>query len=395
MPESFPALVLKPGRERSLINRHPWVFSGAVGQEPKAEDGAIVQVTGADGSLLGYGHYSPLSQIRCRMFQFSQEALTFDDAYWQGRFDAALDLRESMLDLEETDGYRLIFAEGDGLPGVICDRYADSAVLQLRTAGARTLEALLVEWLKGLGIEHIYLKGEKVESKKNPTGEGDSRWLLGGVETMPFVENGLQFQALPVDGQKTGFFLDQRGSRELVMQRAEGRTVLECFSYTGGFGIYALAGGAASVTALDASAAALNQASEHAIANFGEEVPHSIVQADCFDYLKELEPEQFDLIILDPPAFSKRVGTVDKAARGYKDLNLKAIKKLPPGGLLFTFSCSQHVDRDLFRKIVYGAAADAKRTVRILGQMTQGADHPIDIYHPEGEYLKGIFLIVD
>jgi 23S rRNA (cytosine1962-C5)-methyltransferase len=246
-----------------------------------------------------------------------------------------------------------------------------------------------------MGVKHLFLKGETAEQKSQPGPETESRWLLGSAEYLHFVENGLEFQADPVNGQKTGFFVDQRSNRERMAHYAKGRSVLECFSYSAGFGVYALKGGAKEVLSVDGSQHALTLAQQHVSANFGDEPRYKVLKADVFEYLKNLEETRYDLILLDPPAFSKHISTVDRAARGYKELNMKALAKLPPGGLLFTFSCSQDIDRDLFRKILFSAAADIGRPVRILEQLTQGADHPVDIYHPEGEYLKGLILEVD
>lgn len=410
---SLPQLILRHGRERSVLNRHPWLFSGAVYKAPDVPAGTQVQVVSADGKPLALAHWAPDSQIVARLFQFARDNggvdQPFDTAAWHARLDAALAHRQQYVDLQTTTAYRLVNAEGDRMPGLIIDRYADTAVLQLRTPGMLQLEPVLVEWLVRQGIAHIYRKHENEPVTKAPKdvpeagtdepGEDDappitSMWLHGGQESVAFQENGLTFTAHPVAGQKTGFFLDQREARALLGRLAEGRTCLNAFGYTGGFAAYLLDGGADHVVSVDISAQASAQAAATMQAN-GFADRHEAVTADCFDYLRQMPDGFFDLIILDPPAFTKHIRTVDKAARGYKDINLKAMRKLKPGGILATFSCSQHIDRQLFRKIVFGAAADANRPVRLLHQTGHATDHPVDLYHPEGEYLKGLVLVVD
>jgi len=391
----LPTVYLKPGKEKALRNRHPWVFSGAVGKEPEVEPGTLVAVASHEGHILAFGHLEPKATLRVRCFHFGSTLPASETDLWQAHLEAAVQRRGRLLDLSNTTGYRLIFAEGDALPGVVCDRYGDGAVLQLRTYGSRRMLEVTERYLQALGLKHLFLKGESMEQKSKLGPETESKWLFGDTDYLHFIENGLKFMADPVNGQKTGFFVDQRPNRERMAHYAKGRRVLECFSYSGGFGVYALKGGAKGVLSLDGSQHALALAEQHVLGNFGAEPRHTVLKADVFDYLKGLEQDQFDLILLDPPAFSKHSSTVERAARGYKELNMKALAKLPSGGLLFTFSCSQHIDRDLFRKILFSAAADIGRPVRILEQLTQGADHPVDIYHPEGEYLKGIILEVD
>lgn len=383
---SYPALVLKAGKERAVRNRHPWVFSGAVATEAQAEAGAVVQVVSAGGEVLAYGHYAPESPIRVRLFAFAGgPEPVFDEGFWRARWAAALALRARHLDLTRTDGYRLLSAEGDGCPGLVVDRYADLAVAQLRGPGALALATWLVAWLAEQGVRHVLAKAET---------EAETRWLLGGVDRVVFRENDLRFEVNPVQGQKTGFFLDQRDARSLVGRLARGAEVHNVFAYSGGFGVYALAGGAERVVSVDSSAEACRLADTNAALNgFGPE-QHTSLAADAFEYLRTLPAQGTDLIVLDPPAFTKHVGTVERASRGYKDLNLKAFAALKPGGILATFSCSQPISRDLLRKIVFGAAADARRPVRLLYQTGHPPDHPIDLYHPEGEYLKGLVLQV-
>jgi 23S rRNA (cytosine1962-C5)-methyltransferase len=387
---NHPQLVLKSGRDRSVRNRHPWIFSGAVKTKPhKAGEGDIVAVVTNDGEFLGLGHYAPQATLICRMFAFGDKPVAVDAAFWQGKLLAALMYRRRILDLENTTGYRLIHAEGDGLPGVIIDIYEHTASVQLRTAGTAQLAPVIQGFLESeLGIGHIHLRTESKE-------EGEGRWIKGGGESLTFRENGLSFHVDVETGQKTGFFLDQRDNKVLLRRLAGGRRVLNAFSYSGAFSVYALAGGAASVDSVDISAAAAELATRNVTLNFGDTPQHKAIKADAFKYLADMEAGTYDLIILDPPAFTKHISTVQKAARGYKEINLKAIQRIAPGGLLFTFSCSQHIPADLFRKIVFGAAADAGREVRILYQMSQAPDHPVSIFHPEGEYLKGLCLYVE
>lgn len=385
----YPRLVLKSGRDRSARNRHPWIYSGAVKERPaRVGDGEIVAVTDNDGEVLGLGHYAPQSTLICRLFSFGKEVPTVDAVFWEVKLGQALAYRRQMLDLSATTGYRLVHAEGDSLPGVVIDIYGDAASVQLRTVGTAHLSVAIQGFLQDtLGVQHMYLRTETKE-------EGEGKWVLGQDQERQFQENGLHFYVDIATGQKTGFFLDQRDNRSLLRSMAQGRRVLNAFSYSGAFSVYAIAGGAASVDSVDISALAAELATRNMSLNFGEQPTHRAIKADAFKFLQEMETGTYDLIVLDPPAFTKHISTVQKAARGYKEINLKALQKIASGGLLFTYSCSQHISADLFRKIVFGAAADAGREVRIVHQMSQAPDHPISIYHPEGEYLKGLCLHV-
>jgi 23S rRNA (cytosine1962-C5)-methyltransferase len=387
---NYPRLVLKSGRDRSARNRHPWIFSGAIKERPaKVGDGAIVAVTDNEGEVLGLGHYAPQSTLICRLFSFGKDEPAVNAAYWEAKLAQALAYRRAMLDLSGTTGYRLVHAEGDSLPGVVIDIYGDAASVQLRTVGTAHLSDAIQGFLqRALSVQHMYLRTETKE-------EGEGRWVLGQEQERMFQENGLSFYVDIATGQKTGFFLDQRDNRALLKSMARGRRVLNAFSYSGAFSVYAIAGGAAAVDSVDISAAAADLATRNMTLNFGEQPSHRAIKADVFKFLQEMEAGAYDLIVLDPPAFTKHISTVQKAARGYKEINLKAMQKIAPGGLLFTYSCSQHISTDLFRKIVFGAAADAGREVRIVHQMSQAPDHPISIYHPEGEYLKGLCLHVE
>ena len=386
----YPQLILKSGRDRSLRNRHPWVFSGGIKQRPKAGNGEIVAVVDNKGELLGHGHYAPDASLICRMFHFGNEPLVFDEGFFRAKLADALTYRRRILDLEENTGFRLIHAEGDGLPGVVLDVYGSAAAVQLRTKGALSLMPAIEGFLADeMGIEHIFLQTNKRNSE-----ELAGTWVKGGFEDALIRENGVEFHVDIAGGQKTGFFLDQRDNRAMLRDQAAGHKVLNAFSYTGGFSLFALKGGAQMVHSVDISAAAIDQANRNVHTNFGPDAPHVGIKEDCFKYLKEMDNGAYDLIVLDPPAFTKHISTVKKASRGYKEINLRALQKIAKGGLLYTFSCSQHISKDLFRKIVFGAAADSRREVRIVAQLEQAPDHPVSIYHPEGEYLKGLVLHV-
>jgi len=395
-PMPYPSLILKTGRERSALHRHPWIFSGAVQHLPKsAENGAIVEVLDINKNLLGYGFFSPESQITCRMFEFSSQPVDVSAAaYWYGKVQRAYQLRQQYLLSPRTNCFRLLHAEGDFFPGIIADVYGEVAVVQLLIKGVERIYPFVVEAFQTLGIRSIYLKNKQntgfLEQVNLPNG-----WLTPDewVGKLTVKENDLSFLIDFEKGQKTGFFLDQRDNRDLLKQYSAGKKVLNAFSYTGGFSVYALAGGATEVHSVDVSKEAVQLGEENVALNFGG-AHHQSFAVDCFEYLRETE-QQYDIMVLDPPAFAKNARSVPNATRGYKELNLKGLKKIKPGGLIFTFSCSQHIDKDLFRKILFGAAMDAGRNVRILHQLSQPNDHPINIYHPESEYLKGLVLQVE
>ncbi|QHT71445.1 class I SAM-dependent rRNA methyltransferase [Rhodocytophaga rosea] len=392
----YQSIILKSGRERSLINRHPWLFSGAVKQLPKAENGDIVAVRDNHDQLLGYGFYSPQSQIVCRLFEFTSQSMDFNQsAYWHHKIIQAYQLRKAKVIRLGTNAYRLLHAEGDFFPGVIADVYKDVAVLQLLIKGTEKVLPHIISGLQQLGIQYIYLKN------KHSPGFREEVVLPNGFitteETRSQViaeENGMKFIIDFEKGQKTGFFIDQRDNRSLLQQYTTGKTVLNAFSYTGGFSVYALAGNASLVHSVDISKEATQFCNENIALNFGASAAHESFAADCFDYIRHTS-HTYDVMVLDPPAFAKNAKAVPNASRGYKDLNLTAFKKIQPGGIIFTFSCSQNIDKDLFRKIIFSAAADAQRNVRILHQLTQPVDHPVNIFHPEGEYLKGLVLYVE
>lgn len=384
---------LKPKKEKAVLNKHPWVFSGAVAKA-NAKDGDIVEVVDADNRFLAYGFYSSESQIVCRLFEWDKNNNKFDEAYWTGKIERALDLRKSIIDFTSTNVYRLLHAEGDFLPGLIADVYNDTLVLQISVIGIDQRKELFFDIFKKLGYSSIYLRSSG-SSKKNLDVKSEGVWIAG-EDKGPFqvLENGLKFLVDVVEGQKTGFFLDQRDNRELVKRFSSDKKVLNAFSYTGGFSVYAQAGGAEEVHSLDISSDAVKGAEDNVLLNFPT-ASHKSIAKDCFEYLKEMPENYYDLIILDPPAFAKSAAAVDRAARGYKDINMRAFRKIKKGGMLFTYSCSQHITKDLFQKIIFGAAADSGRNVRILFQLHQPADHPVNLYHPEGEYLKGLALWVE
>lgn len=391
---NYKKLVLKSGRERSLLNRHPWVFSGAVKTLPEAENGDIIEVRNNHNELLGFGFFAPNSQIVCRVFEFSDTYVKIDENFWFKKMQNAYLLRKRLLNFETTNCFRLLHAEGDFIPGIIVDVYGKVAVVQLLIKGMERLSAQLFAGLNQLGFAYIYLK-TKQSTQLLEQVEQESKWV-GEAHPMPIhvLENGVPFQVNVETGQKTGFFLDQRENRRIVGEWAASRKVLNTFSYSGGFSLYALQAGARLVHSVDSSKDAIGLC-EANVALLDSSDKHESFTQDCFEFLIASETGFYDIIILDPPAFAKNARAVPNATRGYKNLNALGFQKIKPGGLIFTFSCSQHIDKELFRKIVFGAAAESRRNVRILQQLSQPQDHPINIYHPEGEYLKGFLLQVD
>ncbi len=392
---SIPVLQLKKGKERSINNRHPWIFSGAVAKLPDNEEGTIVAVTDFEHKKLGYGFLSHKSQIVCRMFEWDDLTDTIlSDTYWSTKIKNAYAMRQTVIAFDKTNVYRLLHAEGDFFPGIIADVYAGVVVLQVLIRGVEKLIPAIQKALIEIGFKHIYVKAKTSSTVLEDIRTG-SGWLYGGVEVPVIVkENDVLFEVDFIDGQKTGFFVDQRENRELLRSYSKDKKVLNTFCYTGGFSVYAASGGASAVDSVDISKEAVELAGKNMELNFPG-YKHGTIAADCFDFLGEIEKDYYDIIVLDPPAFAKSAKAVANACRGYKQINLKAFRKIKKGGLLFTYSCSQNIDKDLFQKIVFGAAADSYRNVRIIHQMHQPADHPINIYHPEGEYLKGLVLYVE
>ena len=398
----IPQIVLRRGKEESLLRRHPWIFSGAIDHikaesETEIREGALVEVYTRSGDFIAQGHYQ-IGSIAVRVLSFEQEEI--DQAWWNHRIAVAYDVRRTLglTDCEDTTCYRLIHGEGDSLPGLVVDIYGSTAVVQCHSVGMYHSRQAIAEAIRttyGERITAIYDKSSQTLPYKADLGAVDG-YLWGSSEkpSQVVLEHGLQFAVNWEEGQKTGFFLDQRENRELVKRYAKGRTVLNTFCYTGGFSVYAAEGGAVEVCSVDSSERAVHLASENMKLNFGDRIPHSEVAADAVEYLRNIG-SKYDLIILDPPAFAKHHKVLGNAMQGYKRLNARAISQIQPGGILFTFSCSQAVSKELFRTTVFSAAAIAGRKVRILHQLTQPADHPINIYHPEGEYLKGLVLYVE
>ncbi|MEW5774622.1 MAG: class I SAM-dependent methyltransferase [Thermodesulfobacteriota bacterium] len=389
-------IVIAPGREKSLLRRHPWVFSGAVARlEGRARPGDTVDVVSAKGRWLGRGAFSPESNIRVRIWTFDQKE-AIDAAFFRRRLERALAARD--LPGAPPAARRLVAAEADGLPGLIADRYADFAVCQFLAAGVERFKAEIADALLDLtGCAGIYERSDADVREKE--GLTPLAGVLRGVEPPDLVEIEEGPARFLVDvraGHKTGFYLDQRDNRRLVAAHAAGRRVLNCFAYTGGFGVAAALGGAASVTHLETSAAALDLARRNAALNHVEHVPAQYLEADAFAKLRELRDagERFDLVVLDPPKFADSKAALERACRGYKDVNLSAARLLAPGGLLFTFSCSGLMEPDLFQKVVADAFLDAGRDALILARLSQAPDHPAAAAFPEGSYLKGLLLRV-
>lgn len=389
-------LTLQRGREGALQRYSPWVFSGAVkSASADLADGELVRVLDAGGQPLGVGHYQEGS-IRVRMLHFGADDMP-DDLIGQ-RLSAALALRSDLglTDDPLTNAYRLVHAAGDGLPGLVVDRYGAVAVVQCHSIGMhRQREAIAAALLALPGIESVYDKSAATLPERYASGISDGTLAGAAITDRLVLENGRRFQVDLVHGQKTGFFLDQRDNRWLLGSYAKDRRVLNTFCYTGGFSVYALLGGAAQVTSVDLSAGAV-ELTEANVAHNGDFTDrHASHVGDVLEYLKVVEPGSFDIVVVDPPAYARNKHKRHKAVQAYKRLNARAIRALAPGGLLFTFSCSRVVDRQLFRDTIVAAGLESGRQARILHRMAQGADHPVSLYHPEGEYLKGLVLKVD
>ena len=377
-------LTLKPGKERVAANRHPWIFAGAIQTERGPEDAPIGDLHDADGKRIASGFYSRSSQIRLRALTFGEEQVTPE--LIAARIAQAIARRKPIFD-DSTNAARLVHAEGDDLSSLVIDRYNDVLVVEIANLGAETFKQGIVDTLqRELAPRTMFFKNDLPARKL----EGLSTVDEGTDVATEILESGLKFRVNPAEGQKTGFFLDQRENRRLARTLAGGRRVLNLFSYSGAFGVYAAAGGASSVTNVDVSAQAIEAARENAALN-GFEAQH--VVADAFQYIRQRH-EPFDLLVCDPPAFAKSRHEVERAARGYKDVNLYAMRMVAPGGHLMTFSCSGHMSLDLFQKVIFAAALDAGRRVSIVRRLTAGPDHPVSIYCPEGEYLKGFLLEV-
>ena len=393
---SYKKVYLKAGKEESLKRFHPWVFSGAIARvEGEPEEGEIVDVYTSKKEFIACGHFQ-IGSIAVRVLTFRQEEINRE--FWKRRLAVALDMRRSLglVDNPENNTYRLVHGEGDNLPGLIIDVYGGTAVMQAHSAGMHVYRMEIADALSevmGNIVKHIYYKSETTLPYKADLGP-ENGFIKGGSPENVALENGLKFHVDWLKGQKTGFFVDQRENRHLLERYSKGRNVLNMFCYTGGFSFYAMRGGANLVHSVDSSAKAIDLTNQNVELNFPGDDRHQAFAEDAFKYLDRMG-DQYDLIILDPPAFAKHRDALRNALRGYSKLNAKAFEKIKPGGILFTFSCSQVVDKKDFRNAVFTAAAQSGRSVRILHQLTQPGDHPVNIYHPEGEYLKGLVLYVE
>ena len=398
---------LKPHKEESLLRFHPWVFSGAIRSiqldvdypYAQPQEGEVVRVLDSNGKILGVGHYQ-IGSIAVRILAFGVGELPAD--FWQERIRAAYEVRCSLgLITADNNTYRLVHGEGDFLPGLIVDIYADTAVIQAHSIGMHCHRMEIAEAIiqSVPQVDKVYYKSDDTLPHKAPI-QGERVGYLIGADKADFNgdfwarENGLDFRIDWLRGQKTGFFIDQRDNRALLEHYAQGKEVLNMFCYTGGFSVYALRGGAKLVHSVDVSQKAIDLVRSNVAHNFGENAPHEAFAEEAFEFMAKNQ-SKYDLIVLDPPAFAKHRDAVKNALRGYQRLNAKGIQSIRPGGILFTFSCSQAIDKEMFRLAVFSAAAQVGRKVRILHQLHQPADHPINIYHPEGEYLKGLVLQIE
>lgn len=389
-------IILKPKKEDSLLRFHPWIFSGAIQQKDNnIQEGEVVSVYTASGDFIALGHFQ-IGSIAVRVLSFSERKI--DDAFWKEKIAIAYDLRRSIgLVREDNNSFRLVHGEGDNLPGLIVDVYAGTAVMQSHSVGmheSRTAICKAIKEVLGDRIQNVYYKSETTLPYKADL-DAENGYLLGDYSDSVAIENGLRFHADWLKGQKTGFFVDQRDNRSLLEKYSKGKSVLNMFCYTGGFSFYAMRGGAKQVHSVDSSGKAIMLTNQNVEMNFPGDERHQAFAEDAFSYLGKMGENDYDLIILDPPAFAKHRDAIRNALQGYKKLNAAALRKIKPGGILFTFSCSQAITKDAFRLAVFSAAASTGRSVKILHQLTQPADHPINIYHPEGEYLKGLVLYVE
>lgn len=396
MLDQFTKIVLKSGKDQSLKRFHPWVFSGAIKKMyGTVSEGDLVIVYSNKDEFLGIGHYQ-IGSIAIRIVSFTELVPDYD--FWKTKIESAWNLRKNLgyTNDPETNVFRLIHAEGDGMPGLIVDFYNGTAVMQMHSIGMYLIREDLVKALQevvGDQLKAVYNKSAKTLPFKSDV-ESEDGYLFGGDSENEVLEYGLKFKVDWETGQKTGFFIDQRENRLMVQKYAKNRDVLNMFCYTGGFSFYAMKGGANSVHSVDASGKAIDLTRENVELNFPNDKRHDAFVADGFEYLKDIQ-DKYDLIILDPPAFAKHRNTLPQALKGYKRINTRAFEQIRKGGIVFTFSCSQVVSKEKFREAVFSAAAISGRNVRILHQMEQPTDHPVNIYHPESEYLKGLVLYVE
>ena len=393
---AYKNVYLKRGKEESLKRFHPWVFSGAISRiDEGVGEGDTVRVLTDKGEFAAVGHFQ-IGSIAVRVLSFDD--ITIDAAFWRARLDSALRMRQAIgiADNPANNTFRLVHGEGDNLPGLVIDCYGKTAVMQAHSVGMHVCRHDIAEAIAavmGDRIENVYYKSETTLPNKAGLGQADG-FIYGGCDDNVAVENGLKFYVDWLKGQKTGFFVDQRDNRLLLERYSRGRAVLNMFCYTGGFSVYAMRGGASLVHSVDSSEKAVELTKANIALNFPGDSRHEAFCQDAFKYL-DTAGGKYELVVLDPPAFAKHRAALHNALKGYTRLNLKALKRIKSGGILFTFSCSQVVTKDHFRNAVFTAAALAKRNVRILHQLHQPADHPVNIYHPEGEYLKGLVLYVE
>lgn len=392
---NYPKIILQKGKEISLYRRHHWVFSGAIAKaDPNLETGDLVAVFSSKNEFLGIGYFAQGS-IMVRIISFTEQEI--NQEFWTSRIQSAFDLRKNLglTDQEETNVYRLVHGEGDLVPGLVIDFYNGTAVIQAHQIGIHRHIEQIAEALRqvyGKGLKGIYDKSAETLPKNYEGSTND--WIWGKADTDLVKEYGASYRIDWEKGQKTGFFIDQRENRKLVSQYSKGKKVLNTFCYSGGFSVLALQEGAKEVHSVDISAKAIELTEENVALNSGFEGKHESIVADVVKYIREIG-EDFDLIVLDPPAFAKNLKARHNAVQAYKRLNAEALKKIKSGGILFTFSCSQVVDKQLFAHTIASAAMETKRTIKILHQLSQPADHPVNIYHPETEYLKGLVLYVE
>ena len=389
------SIILKPKKEESLLRFHPWVFSGAIMRiDGKPAEGDLVEVLDCNKNFLAIGHYQ-IGSISVRVVTFEKQNV--DEHFWADKIKKAYNLRTSIGLISQTNNtYRLIHGEGDSLPGLIIDVYNDTAVMQAHSVGMHHIRETLAKVIVAVipEVKNVYYKSETTLPFKAPVDPEDGYLIGSDSKNYIGTENGLKFGVDWLRGQKTGFFVDQRDNRSLLEAYSKGKSVLNMFCYTGGFSVYAMRGGATLVHSVDSSAKAIELTDRNIELNFPGDNRHAAYAEDAFKYLNANE-KKYDLIILDPPAFAKHRDAVRNALKGYKRLNARGFEAIKPGGILFTFSCSQVISKEQFRLAVFSAAAESKRNVRILHQLSQPADHPINIYHPEGEYLKGLVLWVE
>ena len=383
-------IICKKNKEKVLYNRNSWLYTGSIKHvDSDIQEGDIIEICREDNSLAGYGFYFNGEQIAAYIFDFTDKPKQIDYQYWKEKIFKAYEIRKKIVP-EETNVYRLIHSEGDNIPGLTIDIYDKTAVIEFRILGTEKLANTFFKILEELGFENIFVK-------KSFTEKLNGYWAkkTDNQDLIQVKEYGLKFLVDIINGQKTGFFIDQRENRNLIKKYSAEKTVLNLFAYTGGFSVYALDGGAKVVHSVDVSKTAIDLSIQNAELNGFNKYQHIGIAENAFDYLIKMPENYYDLIIIDPPAFAKSDEAVSNAVKGYKELNFRAIRKIKSNGIIFTFSCSQKIDKELFRKIVFSAAADAKRNVKILHQLFQAPDHPIDIFQPKSEYLKGFVLLVE